>query len=112
MKVWAVLVMCLNTRALKIYLAAGYGTQDFLIAWEEFESDCGVPRRVHSDRGSQLVGAASTMEGPDYDWDAISARNKGQTVWTFCPSGAQWRNGAIESFVKRFKWSLELYQQS
>ena len=112
MKVWALLVMCLNTRALKIYLAAGYGTQDFLVAWNEFESDCGVPRRVHSDRGSQLVSAAGAVEGPDYDWDAISARSKGQTVWTFCPSGAQWRNGAIESFVKRFKWSLELYQQS
>ena len=112
MKVWALLVMCLNTRALKIYLAAGYGTQDFLVAWNEFESDCGVPRRVHSDRGSQLVSAAGAVEGPDYDWDAISARSKGQTVWTFCPSGAQWRNGAIESFVKRFKWSLEMYEQS
>ena len=52
------------------------------------------------------------MEGPDYDWDAISVSSRGQTVWTFCPSGAQWRNGAIESFVKRFKWSLEMYQQS
>ena len=79
---------------------------------DQFESDCGVPRRVHSDRGSQLVSASGAVEGPDYDWEDISARSKGQTVWTFCPSGAQWRNGAIESFVKRFKWSLEMYQQS
>ena len=32
MKVWAVMVMCLNTRALRIYLAPGYSTADFLLA--------------------------------------------------------------------------------
>jgi hypothetical protein len=94
MKVWGVLVMC------------------FLLAWTEVVSDCGVPRRVHSDRGSQLVSAAGNIESPDYDWDAISKHSGGRTQWTFCPSDAQWRNGAIESFVKRFKRSLELYSQS
>jgi hypothetical protein len=112
LKVWAVLVLCLNTRALKIYLAPGYSTADFLLAWTEFESDCGIPRRVHSDRGSQIVSAAGQVEGPDYDWEQISRQSKGQTAWSFCPSGAQWRNGAIESFVKKFKQSLELYKES
>ena len=88
MKVWGVLVMCLNTRALRIYLAPGYSTDDFLLAWAEFVSDSGVPRWVHSDRGTQLVSAAGTIEAPDYDWDIISAQGGGQTVWTFCPSGA------------------------
>ena len=112
LKVWAVLVLCLNTRALKIYLAPGYSTGDFILAWAEFESDCGIPRRVHSDRGSQIVSAAGQVEGPEYDWEQISRQNKGQTTWSFCPSGAQWRNGAIESFVKKFKQSLELYKES
>jgi hypothetical protein len=112
LKVWAVLVMCLNSRALKVYLAPGYASQDFMLAWKEFQSDCGVPRRVHSDRGSQLISAASGMDLPEYDWDQISAENKGQTEWRFCPSGAQWRNGAIEAFVKQFKWSLQLYQNT
>ena len=31
-KVWAVLVLCLNTRALKIYMAPGYSTEDFMVA--------------------------------------------------------------------------------
>ena len=52
------------------------------------------------------------FEGPDYDWDQISRQSKGQTAWSFCPSGAQWRNGAIESFVKKFKHSLELYKET
>ena len=111
-KVWAVLVMCLNTRALKIYMAPGYSTGDFMVAWEEFEADCGVPRKVHSDRGSQLISAAGNIDVPEYDWELISSSSKGQTSWTFCPSGSQWRNGAVESFVKRFKMSLELYQHS
>ena len=112
MKVWAVLAVCLNTRALKIYMAPGYSTTDFLLAWEELESDCGIPRRVHSDRGTQLVSASGAIEAVEYDWDVISASSKGQTVWSFCPSGAQWRNGAIEAQVKRFKRSLELYLKS
>ena len=58
LKVWALLVMCLNTRALKVYLVAGYSTEDFLLAWNEFESECGLPRLVHSDRGSQLASAS------------------------------------------------------
>ena len=48
-KVWAVLVLCLNTSELKIYLVPGYSTQEFMVAWVEFESDCGIPRNVHSD---------------------------------------------------------------
>ena len=110
-KVWAVLIMCLNTRALKVYLSPGYGTDNFLLAWTEFIAECGVPRHVHSDRGTQLVSAAGELENLDYDWESIAGQNSG-VVWKFCPAGSQWRNGAIESFVKRFKLSLSLYQDS
>ena len=54
----------------------------------------------------------SEIDGPDYDWEQISSKSRGQTAWTFCPSGAQLRNGAIESFVKKFKQSLELYNKT
>ena len=111
MKVWALLIMCLNTRALKVYLLPGYGTEDFLLGWTEFIAECGIPRRVHSDRGTQLVSAAGDLEQFDCDWDRISGQDA-RTVWSFCPAGSQWRNGAIESFVKRFKKSLALYQHS
>ena len=112
LKVWAVLVLCLNTRALKLYLVAGYSTEDFMLAWAEFESECGIPKKVHSDRGSQLVSAAEGIDVPEYNWDMIGASRKGQTEWNFCPAGAQWRNGAVEALVKQFKRSLELYKQT
>ena len=112
LKVWAVLFLCLNTRAIKIYMAPGYATTDFLLAWKEFTADCGVPRRVHSDRGTQLISAAGEVDGPGYDWDEISGKTGGRTVWKFTPSGAQFRNGSVEAFVKQFKWSLSMYRES
>ena len=111
-KVWAVLAVCLNTRAVKIYIAPGYSTKDFLLAWECLEAECGIPRRVHSDRGSQLISAAGEIENIEFDWDTISGHSKGQTKWSFCPAGAQWRNGSVEAFVKKFKKTLVLYRDS
>ena len=35
-----------------------------------------------------------------------------QNEWRFFPNGAQWRNGAVESLVKQFKRSLEIYKQT
>ena len=100
LKVWAVVAVCLNTRAVKIYIAPGYSTRDFLIAWDCLEAECGIPRRVHSDRGSQIISAAGGIDKPEFDWEAIGNHGKGQTSWSFCPAGAQWRNGAVEAFVK------------
>ena len=112
MKVWCVLVVCLNTRAVKAYLIPGYSTEDFFIAWTEIIADCGVPRKVHSDRGSQLVSAAGKLESLSFDWEEISRKSGGGTIWNFCPSGAQWRNGAVEAQVKRLKRSLEIYEHT
>ena len=95
---------------MKIYVSPGYSTSDFLLSWTEFISDCGVPRLVHSDRGTQLISAADIIESPNYDWMEIKKQIGAGTQWNFCPSGAQWRNGAIESQVKRFKNSLQIYK--
>ena len=105
-KVWGVLILCLNTKAVKLYLAAGYSTAEFLMAFEQFTSDHGKPAMVHSDRGSNLVCAAKEVEVPDLNWDMIVRSSESQTRWIFCPSGCQFRNGAAESFVKKVKKTL------
>ena len=46
-------------------------------------------------------------ECPEYNWNTIAADSGGRTTWRFCPSGSQWRNGATEVFVKKFKRSLK-----
>ena len=109
MKVWAVLFVCLQVKAVKIYLVGGLHTEDFLLAWDSFVADYGQPLTAYSDRGSNLVSAA--REGgdkvPDYDWDRIAGCSQGKTDWQFHPAGSQFRNGAVEVFVKKFKRSLK-----
>lgn len=108
MKVWSVLFVCLNTKALKMYLAGGYGTNDFLLAWDAFTADHGEPLTCHSDRGTQLVSAAKynpDLEAPNYDFDVVAKKTK--TVWHFTPAQAQFRNGAVEVFVKKFRRTLD-----
>ena len=106
LKVWNVIFVCLNTKAVTMHLAPGYSTEDFLIAYDSHVYDRGTPTTVHSDKGSQLVAAGKEV---DFDWDAISRRtSKRGTKWDFTPAGAQWRNGAVEIFVKKFKKSFDI----
>ena len=116
MKVWVVILLCLNTKAVSIELAPGYSTNDFLLAYQTFVSQRGSPLKVHSDRGSQLVAAKKELcDDPlQYDWDTIAASTLHEgTTWNFTPAGGQWRNGATEAFVKKFKHSFyHLYKDS
>ena len=90
-----------------MYLAPGYSTSDFLLAYSSHMSDHGIPTTVHSDKGSQLVAAGK--EVANFDWYSIARKSSVQgTNWMFAPAGAQWRNGAVEIFVKKFKRSFEL----
>ena len=116
MKVWVTLFLCLNTTAISLELAPGYSTNDFLLAYACHTSVRGVPSFVHSDRGSQLVAAKKELcEDPlAYDWETIAATTGRQgTTWDFAPAGGQWRNGAAEAFVKKFKKSFHhLYKNT
>ena len=109
MKVWVTIFVCLNTKAVCMELAPGYSTDDFMLAYETHHNCRGIPSYVYSDRGSQLVAAQKelSVDPLRYDWDSIasSALRQG-TTWEFTPPGAQWRNGATESFVKKFKHSF------
>ena len=73
---------------------------------------------AYSDRGTNLTSAAKEggvpgedsegyVDAPDYDWDSIEGSTRGTTGWSFHPPGSQFRNGAVEIFVKKFKRTLE-----
>ena len=42
-KCWVLLVVCLNVKALKLYIMAGYSTEEFLSAYYQFTSDHSKP---------------------------------------------------------------------
>ena len=109
MKTWAVLIVCLQVKAVKIYLVRGLSTEDFLLAWDMFVADHGQPIMAHSDQGSNLVAAAE--EGGDkvtckVDWENVEKMSR-KTQWQFNPASSQFRNGAVEVFVKKFKRTLQ-----
>ena len=108
-KIWVILFVCLSTKALKLYVAGGYATEDFLLAWMLLLLIMRILLHVcHSDRGSQLVSAAKLnpdLEVPKYDFDVVSRKTR--TVWHFTPAQAQFRNGAVEIYVRKFKRTLE-----
>ena len=118
MKIWAMLLVCLKTKAVKIYMAGGLSTEDFLLAWDSFVADHGQPLIAYGDRGTNLTSAAkeggvhdASTNGDDdqsaYDWDSIEGSTMGKTTWSFHPPGSQFRNGAVEIFVRKVKRTLE-----
>ena len=52
MKVWIVLFLCLNTKAISLEISPGYSTDDFLTAYQSHVSIRGDPSFVHSDEMS------------------------------------------------------------
>lgn len=47
------------------------------------------------------------QEQADINWRALAEATKGKTKWRFAPAGAQFRNGATERFVTKFKHTLK-----
>ena len=82
-----------------------------IIRFEEFVSRKGKPRKIVSDRGTQLVRAGMVLaerEKPqNWKWNEI-VRNNCTTDWEFVPIGSQHRNGLSEAQVKVLKRSLHL----
>ena len=107
-KMWICVYVCLNTKAVKLYLVPGYSAEDFLLGWDQHINDCGKPATVYSDAGSNLASAAKDLQeedsGDPIDFNEV-ARSTGVT-WYFAPPGAQFRNGCSEAFVKKLKHSL------
>ena len=109
MKCWILVYMDQASRAVCLLLTSGYSTADFLLKHEEFCNRKGTPRKIISDRGSQLVAgsiavAQKDMPAQAYDWDKITRQYK-KSSWEFVPVRCQWRN-PTEAMVKIMKKAL------
>ena len=72
MKVWNVIIVCLNTKAVSMHLSPGYSTNDFFITYDSHVYIRGVPANVNLDEGSQLVAAGK--EVVNVDWETVTKR--------------------------------------
>ena len=112
LKVWGLVIICQNTRAIKMLATAGYSTDEFLTTYTRFTSNYGCPVLVVSDAGSQLAKAGKLINEADparLDWKKIrEGAAKNGTKWHNVEAGCQWRNGLAESAVKLVKSTLDL----
>ena len=102
-KAWGVVFSCLSSKAVAIWLAAGYSKDDFLTCFEKQVAVYGLPCKIVSDQGSQLC-AASHEVGV---WEGLGEelRDLG-CIWEFIPAGCPWRNGQAERCVSLAKHTL------
>ena len=79
-KMWGVVVVCLGTHAVMLYLARGYSMEDFMFVWTRHTANWGVPLSIYMDRGTQLARAGQVIceEEASLDWAKFAA-NQGVT---------------------------------
>ena len=106
-KIYWVIFNCLVSRAVHLHLVEGYDTNIFLITLRRFLSIRGFPKRIHSDRFTQLVAANKELRKLIKKWDTKQIIDFGSCYgmqWTFNKSAdAPWENGCSESLIKSVK---------
>ena len=103
-KTWGLVFSCFSSKAVSLWLAAGYSKDDFMICFDKQTAVYGLPALVVSDRGTQLVAAEKeigVMGELQEDMERLG------TKWEFIPPGCQWRNGAAERSVAMAKHTLQ-----
>ena len=108
-KCFGVLLACMTSRAIHLDIASNYSTDEFLHVLRRFASFRGWPRKIFSDRGTQLVGASNELKAmiSKMGWNNVEKQSllKG-TEWQFSPADAPWYNGPMEALVKCTKRAL------
>jgi len=105
-KVYLLCLTCLWSRALNLQLCRDLSVPNFLKAFQLHTMEYGVPERVLSDSGSQLVAAGHSIEDfvRDPDTQLYFANNNMKAIkFTTYPKGCNKLGGIVESCVKIVK---------
>jgi len=108
-KRWGALFTCLVTRAVHLELAGSLSTDSFIMALRRFISRRGAPAHIHSDNGTNFVGAVKELKEAlaELDQEQITAYlTTIETQWTFIPPYAPHMGGSWERMVRSVKTAL------
>jgi len=94
LKVYVLLLTCIQTRAIHLELTTSLNSKDFTNALFRFISRRGVPSKMRSDNGKTFVAAAQKLQ---------QFKN---ITWQFNVPKAPWTGGIWERLVKTVKLSL------
>ena len=108
-KRWGVVFTCMSARAIHLEVVHSMDTDSFIMALMRFVSRRGLPIKVLSDRGTNIVGAETEVNAAwsDVDTDslALAARSKG-IEWKFNPPKASNMGGAWERQIRTIRSCL------
>ena len=106
MKRFGCLFTCMQTRAVHIEVAQELSTDSFLMALMRFISRRGSPQTIHSDNGTNFVGAESELKEliTSLDQKRISDGLHIHTIdWVFNPPYASHRGGIWERMIRTIR---------
>lgn len=104
--------MCLATRAVHLEAVSNLSTAQFLAAFRRFVSRRGIPSTIHSDCGTNFVGADSEMRklfnnASDFSVKVAEILSNDGTTWLFNPPGTPHQGEIWEAAVKSVKYHLK-----
>ena len=105
-KRYGALFTCLVTRAVYLDLAKSLATEDFLLILRRFVGLYGRPRSIHSDNGTNFVGAERELREEIQGLQGRETEKwleKEEIKWHFQPPRAPHFGGSHESLVKSTK---------
>lgn len=105
-KGWAVIFVCLVTRAVHLEITEGLSTDDFLASYQNFVSRRGCPEKIYSDNGTNFVGADNELRKAFKAWQSKKIQhwaNQLGTEWHFITPAAPHEGGIWEAAVKSMK---------
>ena len=94
-KIWALIFVCLPSRAIHLEPLDGLDTSSFLNALSRFSSVRGTSRFIRSDRGTNFVGARNQLENIDLEKVSSTLGEKNIT-WVMNPPHSSHHGGIWE----------------
>jgi transposase InsO family protein len=108
-KRYVALFTCLSTRAIHLEVAHALSTDSCIMAIRRFVSRRGCPETIHSDNGSNFIGAKAELKLAllEINQDKITEDCNNQGIkWFFNPPSAPHMGGSWERLVKSVKVAL------
>ena len=109
-KAYGLIINFLLTRAVHIYATPDYSTDSFLQALRRFMSFRGTPLEIFSDPGSQLQGAAKSLNPAGMNFNQQQLKEfglKNGFEWHFTAAFAPWKNSCSESLIASSKKAIQ-----
>ncbi|XP_076547098.1 uncharacterized protein LOC143305842 [Osmia lignaria lignaria] len=110
-KGWICVFVCMTTSAVHLELVSDYSTDGFIATYGRFAARRGIPHTIHSDCGTNFIGAESTLKsmfvkGSHDNQRLAKLFVNDNTTWHFNPPAAPHMGGKWEAVVKSVKYHL------